>query len=113
MSKVCLVIARPDGGAPLSSQFGLAEWISICDTEGEQRVLERNRWLYGMGVVGILERHHCTDAIFSNIWEGAFEALKAAKIRGWRWPESVPTVRLTERLKRGEFEKAGENVGDH
>jgi predicted Fe-Mo cluster-binding NifX family protein len=113
MSKVGLTVVRPDVESPLSSQFGLAGWVLICDTEGEERVFERNRLLYGMGVVDILERHRCTDAIFSNIGQGAFEALKAAKIRGWCGPEDVPAAQLVERLKRGELKKGGESSRDH
>jgi predicted Fe-Mo cluster-binding NifX family protein len=84
-----------------------------CFADGKHCPFERNGLLRRIGVVAILERHRCTDAIFSNIGQGAFEALKAAKIRGWCGPEGVPAVRLIERLKRGELEKAGENAGDH
>jgi predicted Fe-Mo cluster-binding NifX family protein len=112
MSKVGLTVVRPDADSPLSLQFGLAGWILICDTDGKERVLERNRLLYGMGVVGILERHRCTDAIFSNIGQGALEALKAAKIRGWCGPEGVPAAQLIEQLKRGALKKVGENGCD-
>ncbi len=113
MSKVGLTVVRPEAESPLSPQFSLAGWVLICDTDGEERVLERNRLLYGMGVVGILERHRCTDAIFSNIGQGALEALKAAGIRGWYGPEGVPPAKLVERLKRGELRKVGENACDH
>jgi predicted Fe-Mo cluster-binding NifX family protein len=113
MSKVGLTVVKPEVESPLSSQFGLAGWVLVSDTDRQQNVFERNRLLYGMGVVDILERHGCTDVIFSSIGQGTFEALKTAKIRGWCGPEGVPAVRLTERLKRGELEEAGESVRDH
>jgi predicted Fe-Mo cluster-binding NifX family protein len=69
--------------------------------------------LYGMGVVDILGRHRCTDAMFFSIGQGACEALKAAGICGWYGPEAYPAAHLIERLKRGELKKAGENVCDH
>jgi predicted Fe-Mo cluster-binding NifX family protein len=112
-TKVGLTVVRPDAEAPLSPQFGLAGWVLICDTDWAEPIIERNPLLYAMGVIDILARHRCTDAIFSSIGRGALEALKAAGIRGWCGPEGVPAARLIERLKRGELEKAGENVRDH
>jgi hypothetical protein len=82
MSKVGLTVVRPDAESSLSPQFGLAGWVMICSTDGQEPILERNPLLYGMGVIDILARHRCTDAIFSTIGPGALQALKAAKIRG-------------------------------
>jgi predicted Fe-Mo cluster-binding NifX family protein len=112
-TKAGLTVVRPDAEAPLSPQFGLAGWVLICDTDRGEPMFERNPLLYGMGVIDILERHRCTDVIFSSIGRGALEALKAAGIRGWCGPEGVPAARLIERLKRGELEKASENARDH
>jgi predicted Fe-Mo cluster-binding NifX family protein len=88
MSRVGLTVVRPDAESPLSPEFGLAGWVLICDTDGEQRVFERNRLLSGMGVVDILERHGCTDGIFSNIGQGAFEALKPSTFEDGSGQES-------------------------
>jgi len=113
MTKVGLTVVRPDAESSLSPQFGLAGWVLICSTDGREPILERNSLLYGMGVIDILERHRCTDAIFFDIGQGALEALKAAGIRAWCGPEGVPAVQLIERLKRGELKKAGKNACDH
>jgi predicted Fe-Mo cluster-binding NifX family protein len=108
MSKVGLMVVRPEADSPLSAHFGLAGWVLICDTDGEEQILERNRLLYAMGVVGILERHRCTDAIFSNIGQGALEALQAAGIHGWYGPEGVPAPELVKRLGGGKLTRADE-----
>jgi predicted Fe-Mo cluster-binding NifX family protein len=112
-TRIGLTVVRPDAEAPLSPQFGLAGWVLICDADGGEPIFERNPLLYGMGVVGILERHRCTDTVFSNIAPGALEALNAAGIRAWCGPEGVPATELIERLKSGELKRAGENVCDH
>jgi hypothetical protein len=45
MSKVGLTVVRPKAESPLSLHLGMTEWVLICDPEGEERALERNRLL--------------------------------------------------------------------
>ena len=100
-SKVGLTVARPDAESSLSPEFGLTGWVLICRADGQEPIIERNPLLYGKGVIDILARYRCTDVIFSTIGPGGLQALKAAGIRGWCGPESVPATKLSERLKLG------------
>lgn len=113
MSKVGVTVVRPDVKSPLSLEFGLAGWVLICDLEGKHYSFERNGLLCGMGVVGILRQHRCTDTIFSSIGQSALEALQASKIRGWLGPEGIPAAQLIERLKRSELKEVGSDACDH
>jgi predicted Fe-Mo cluster-binding NifX family protein len=108
MSKIGLTVLKPDAKSPLSPHFGMAGWILIYDTDEQQQTLERNRLLYGRGVVEILQLHRCADAIFASIGRGALEALKAAGIRAWYGPEGVAAPELIKQLQEGKLTRAEE-----
>jgi predicted Fe-Mo cluster-binding NifX family protein len=108
MSKIGLTVVKSEAESPLSPHFGMAGWVLIYDTETQQKIFERNRLLYGRGVVEILQRHRCTDAIFSSIGRGALEGLEAGGIRGWYAPEGVPVPELVKQLQEGKLTRAEE-----
>ena len=108
MSKIGLTVVKSEAESPLSPHFGMAGWVLIYDTETQQKIFERNRLLYGRGVVEILQRHRCTDAIFSSIGRGALEGLEAGGIRGWYGPEGVAAPELIKQLQEGKLTRAEE-----
>ena len=104
MSKIAFtaLLNRPD--SVLSPHFGKAKWILIRD-EGGQTTFEQNTVLNGRAVVDIMARHGCTDAVFTQIGDGAFVHLDRAGIRGWIGPANIPVPQLVERLERGQLER--------
>ena len=85
MTDVGLTLLRADPESPPFDAFLLGGGVLICGAGGGEHVFERNRLLYGMGLVDILEQHRCGDAVFSNVGQSTLEALIAAKIRGRYW----------------------------
>jgi predicted Fe-Mo cluster-binding NifX family protein len=106
MSKIGLTLAKPEWTSPLAAHFGMAKWLLIYDTETQKKQFQQNKELIGRGVVAALEKHGCTDAIFSGIGPGALNHLNLAGIRGWYGSKRTPAHELVERLKRGELRRA-------
>lgn len=108
MTRVGMTLLRSDWQSPLSPHFGMAGWLLIYDANAGRRTFERNRRLFGKGVVDVFAQHRCTDAVFSSIGPGALEILRAAGIRAWYGPADVPASQLIDRLKQGKLEPANE-----
>jgi predicted Fe-Mo cluster-binding NifX family protein len=106
MTKVGMTLLRSDWQSSLSPHFGMAGWLLIYDANTGRRTFERNRQLFGKGVVDMFVQHRCTDAVFSNIGPGALEILRAAGIRAWYGSPDVPASQLIDRLEQGELEPA-------
>jgi predicted Fe-Mo cluster-binding NifX family protein len=83
MSKVAVMMSADRADSAVSSHFGKAEWIMIAEPESGVCKFVKNESQNGRGVVEILVREGCTDAIFTEIGQGALMHLKAAQIRGW------------------------------
>ncbi len=106
MSKVAFTTLLNREDSALSLHFGMAKWILIRDDDNSQITFEQNTALNGRAVVEIMVQHGCTDAVFTQIGEGAFRHLEQAGIRGWIGPASTPVPQLLEHLSRGELARA-------
>ena len=106
MSKVAFTTLLNRADSALSPHFGMAKWILVRDDDNGQITFEQNTVLNGRAVVEILVRHGCTDAVFTQIGEGAFHHLEQAGIRGWIGPAGTPVPQLLELLSRGELTRA-------
>jgi predicted Fe-Mo cluster-binding NifX family protein len=106
-NKVGLTLSRNALDVPLAQHFGMAKWLLIYESDTAFEFV-RNEELSGRGVVEVLQQRGCSDAVFSNIGQGALEHLKAAGIRGWYGAPDVPVRELIERLERGELRGAVE-----
>ena len=106
-NKVGLMLSRKALDAPLGQHFGKAKWLLIYESDTAFDFV-RNEELSGRGVVEVFQQRGCSDAVFSNIGQGALEHLKAAGIRAWYGPPDVPVRELVERLQRGELKRAVE-----
>ena len=105
MNKIGLVLSLDKLDAPLSNHFGMAKWLLIYEDDQELKFV-RNTELYGRGMVDVLVRSGCTDAIFATIGAGALKGLIKAHIRPWYGPPDVPVREVIERFKRGELKDA-------
>jgi predicted Fe-Mo cluster-binding NifX family protein len=75
--------------AQMSAHFGKAEWVMVADTECHAFDFLKNEAANGRSVVEMVSSHNCTDAIFSEIGNGALGHLKAEGIRGWVAPSNI------------------------
>jgi predicted Fe-Mo cluster-binding NifX family protein len=89
MAKIGVMMSADRADEEMSSHFGKAEWIMVADTDTPVPVFVKNEALNGKSAVEIAIREGCTDIIFSEIGNGAFGHLKAARIRGWVAPEHI------------------------
>lgn len=108
MSKVGFTSLLDRDDSVLSPHFGKAKWVMIRDDDTGKLTFEQNTGLSGRAVVTILQRHGCTEAVFTEIGPGAFRHLEEAGIRGWLAPANVPVTELLERLSRRELPAAME-----
>jgi len=106
MSKIGFTTLLDRHDSVLSPHFGKAKWVLICDDDTGKVTFEQNTNLSGGAVVNILQRHGCTEAIFTEIGPGAFRHLQEAGIRGWVAPANVPITELLEKLTRRELPAA-------
>jgi len=108
MSKMGFITLLDRDDSVLSPHFGKAKWIMIRDDDTGKLMFEQNTGLNGRAVVNILQRHGCTEAVFTEIGPGAFRHLREAGIRGWIAPANVPVTELLGRLSRRELPPATE-----
>jgi predicted Fe-Mo cluster-binding NifX family protein len=89
MSKVAVMMLENNVKAQMSAHFGKAEWVMVADTECHAFDFLKNEAANGRSVVEMVSSHNCTDAIFSEIGNGALGHLKAEGIRGWVAPSNI------------------------
>jgi len=89
MAKIGVMMSADRADEEMSSHFGKAEWIMVADTEKSVLAFVKNEGLNGRSAVEIAIREGCTDVIVSEIGNGAFGNLKAARIRSWVAPEHI------------------------
>jgi predicted Fe-Mo cluster-binding NifX family protein len=89
MSKVAVMMLENNVKAQMSAHFGKAEWVMVADTECHAIDFLKNEAANGRSVVEMVSSHNCTDAIFSEIGNGALGHLKAEGIRGWVAPSNI------------------------
>jgi predicted Fe-Mo cluster-binding NifX family protein len=89
MSKVAVMMLENNVKAQMSAHFGKAEWVMVADTECHAFDFLKNEAANGRSVVEMVSSHNCTDAIFSEIGNGALGHLKAEGIRGWVAPANI------------------------
>jgi predicted Fe-Mo cluster-binding NifX family protein len=105
MSKVGFLTLLPKEDSALSPHFGKAKWVLVRDGGTSKITVEQNTALSGHAVVDILQRHACTDVVFTEIGPGAFRHLQEAGIRGWLAPANLPIPQLIERFDRGQLSR--------
>ena len=116
MSKIGVMMSADSADGQMSSHFGKAEWIMIADTENRGVEFVKNDGMNGKSAAEIMIRQGCTDAIFTEIGNGAFGHLKAANIRGWVAPEHITGMQayqMFEQLKLRNVDIATKQGGGH
>ncbi len=116
MSKVAVMLSGNCASAPMSSHFGKAEWIMAADTESHTLVFSENEAAKGKSVVELIVSQNCTDAIFSEIGDGALRHLQSANIHGWMAPASITgrqALEMFEHLRLHPAVSASEGHKDH
>jgi predicted Fe-Mo cluster-binding NifX family protein len=78
----------------------------ICQDDSGEVAFEQNTGHSGRSVVEILQRHGCTDAVFTEIGPGALRHLQEAGIRGWFAPADAPVSQLLSRLRGAQLTAA-------
>ncbi len=89
MSKVAVMMSENSLEGQMSSHFGKAEWVLVANTDSDAHVFFKNDGAQGKSVVELVASQECTDAIFSEIGNGALGHLKAANIGGWVAPRHI------------------------
>lgn len=89
MSKVAVMMSENSLEGQMSSHFGKAEWVMIANTDSDIHVFLKNEGAQGKSVAELVASMECTDAIFSEIGNGAMGHLKAANIGGWMAPRHI------------------------
>ena len=89
MSKVAVMMSENQVKAQMSPHFGKAEWVMVADTESHTLAFLKKEASNGKSVVEMIAGQNCTDAIFSEIGNGALGHLKAEGIRSWVAPANI------------------------
>ena len=89
MSKVAVMMSENRLEGQMSSHFGKAEWVMIANTDSDAPIFLKNEGAQGKSVAELVASLECTDAIFSEIGNGAMGHLKAANIGGWMAPRHI------------------------
>ena len=82
MSKVAVMMSENQVKSQMSSHFGKAEWVMVADTDSRAVAFLKNEAANGRSVIDLVSSQNCSDAIFSEIGNGALGHLKAEGIRG-------------------------------
>ena len=106
MSKVGLMTASEREDSLLSGHFGKTPWVMIRSDDSSVPTVELNEPLRGHAVIEILQRHGCTDAVFTQIGAGALRHLQEAGIRGWIAPPDTPVAEVLQRFRSGDLPPA-------
>ncbi len=107
MSKIGVMMSADRADGEMSSHFGKAEWILVADTENQAIEFVKNEALNGRSAVEIAIRQGFTDLIFTEIGNGAFGHLQAAKIRGWVAPEQITGEQALSMFRQAQLQPAG------
>jgi predicted Fe-Mo cluster-binding NifX family protein len=75
--------------AQMSAHFGKAEWAMVADTQCHSVTFLKNDAARCKAAVELIADLNCTDAIFTEIGNGALAHLRAATIRGWLAPPNI------------------------
>ena len=118
MSKVAVMMSENNVKAQMSPHFGKAEWVMVADTECHAFDFLKNEAAGGKSVVEIIAGQNCSDAIFSEIGNGALGHLKAEGIRGWVAPSNISGQQALEmfehlRLQAADSSSAHACCGSH
>jgi predicted Fe-Mo cluster-binding NifX family protein len=95
---------RVDG--QMSGHFGKAEWVMAADTNSGTLVFLQNEAAQGKSIAELVASQNCTDAIFSEIGNGALGHLKAANIRGWMAPRHISGKQALEMFQHQQLQPA-------
>jgi predicted Fe-Mo cluster-binding NifX family protein len=118
MSNVAVMMSENQVNAQMSSHFGKAEWVMVADTECHAFDFLKTEAAGGKSVVELVASQNCTDAIFSDIGNGALGHLKAEGIRGWVAPANISGQQALEmfehlRLQAADSSSAHACCGSH
>jgi len=116
MSNVAVMLSGNCVSAPMSSHFGKAEWIMTADTESHTMVFLENEPANGKSVVELIVGQNCTDAIFTEIGDGALRHLQSANIHGWMAPANITgrqALEMFEHLRLHPAASAADGHGGH
>ena len=89
MSKIAVMMLDNNVNAQMSAHFGKAEWVMVADTECNAFDFLKNEAAAGKSIVEMIAGQNCSDAIFSEIGNGALTHLKSTGIRGWMAPANI------------------------
>jgi predicted Fe-Mo cluster-binding NifX family protein len=118
MSKVAVMMSENNVKAQMSEHFGKAEWVMVADTECHAFDFLKNEAAGGKSIVEMIAGQNCTDAIFSEIGNGALGHLKAENVRGWVAPANISGQQALEmfehlRLQAADSSSAHACCGSH
>ena len=103
MAKIGVMMSADRADEAMSSHFGKAEWILVADTECEVHKFVKNEALSGKGAVEMVILQGCTDAIVSDLGDGALGHLQAAHIRVWSAPRPVVGSEALRMFREGQL----------
>lgn len=116
MSKVAVMMSENNVKAQMSAHFGKTEWVMVADTECHAFDFLKNEAAGGKSVVELVASQKCSDAIFSEIGNGALTHLKSAGIRGWMAPANISgqqALEMFEHLRLQAADTASERPAGH
>jgi predicted Fe-Mo cluster-binding NifX family protein len=113
MSRVAVMMSRNSVDAEMSSHFGKTEWVMATDTESKDLVFLKNEGMNGKSVIELLASQKCSDAIFTEIGEGALGHLKAANIRGWVASQALSGLQALAMFENRQLQPASSPAGEH
>ena len=116
MGKVAVMMSENQVNAQMSSHFGKAEWVMVADTECHAFDFLKNEAAGGKNVVEMIAGQNCSDAIFSEIGNGALGHLKAENICGWFAPANISgqqALEMFENLQLRAADTASERPAGH
>ena len=111
MSKVAVMMSENSLEGQMSSHFCKAEWVMIANTDSESHVFLKNEGVQGKSVAELVASLECTDAIFSEIGNGALGHLKAANIGGWMAPRHITGLQALVMFQNRQLQPAAATEG--
>lgn len=106
MGKIGVMMASDCAEGQISSHFGKAGWIMVADAADGTLEFVKNEAANGKGAVEIAIRKGLTDLIFTQIGNGAFGHLKAARVLGWVAPEQITGEQALRMFEQGLLQSA-------
>jgi len=95
-----------NAGDRVSGHFGRSPWMMIAESQRTAQEFVKNEMMNGKSAVAMMTRQECTDAIFTEVGNGAYGHLAAAGIQGWIAPVGISGQDALEMFKRGALEPA-------